>query len=389
MSVPPPNPGDFKILIVDDTPANVDVLQKTLELEGYNISVALNGEKALKIAPRLIPDLILLDIMMEGLDGFETCRRLKADGQTASVPIIFISARSDVHDVVEGFEHGGVDYIVKPFRTEEVLARVKTHLQLYSLKRQHERLIAELERKNEELVRLNALKNKFLGIAAHDIRNPLSSIKGFSELMLLSGETISAEDHKEMMQLINKSVNDLLLLVDDLLDISVIESGNLKLDLGPGDMKALLEERVKINAGHARRKSITIHKDFPDDIGLTVFDRKRMAQVVDNLISNAIKYSPLGSNVYVSLAREDGWTRITVRDEGQGISAEDQKHLFTGFQKLGAQPTGGEKSTGLGLVIVKSIVDSHEGTIEVVSEVNKGSAFVVRLPDLEMPDVKI
>jgi len=325
--------------------------------------------------------------MMEGLDGFETCRRLKADPKTAETPVIFISARSDVQDVVEGFDQGGVDYIVKPFQTEEVLARVKTHLQLYSLKRQRERLIEELEQKNQELVSLNELKNRFLGIAAHDIRNPLSSIKGFVELLSLSGETFSAEEYTEMMELINKSVNDLLVMVDDLLDISVIESGNLKLDLGPADMKSLLEDRIQVNSGHARGKNITIHKNLPD-LEPSVFDRKRMAQVMDNLISNAIKYSPLGSNVYIGLSREDGWACITVRDEGQGIRREDQPQLFTGFQKLGSKPTGGEKSTGLGLAIVKSIVDAHQGRIEVTSEVGKGSTFEVRLPELEMPDVR-
>ncbi|MCF8721260.1 hybrid sensor histidine kinase/response regulator [Nitrospina gracilis] len=383
-----PDPDEFKILIVDDTPANVEVLQKTLEVEGYNISVALSGEKALTIASRFMPDLILLDIMMEGMDGYETCRRLKADPQTTDAPIIFISARNDIQDVVEGFNQGGVDYIVKPFKSDEVLVRVRTHLQIHSLKKQREALIQELEKKNRDLVSLNELKNKFLGIAAHDIRNPLSSIKGFIELLALSRDTFSPKEHDEMLQLISKSVNEVLGMVDDLLDISVIESGKLKLDLSLGDMASLLKERIQINYGHARGKGISIHEDIME-VGPTVFDRNRMAQVLDNLISNAIKYSPLESNVFIELRDENGGTRIRIRDEGEGIRLEDQQQIFAGFQKLGARPTGGEKSTGLGLAIVKSIVDSHRGRIEVQSEVGKGSTFEVALPELEMPDYKI
>lgn len=369
----------FKILIVDDTPANIEVLQKTLEVEGYNISVALSGDKALKIASRFVPDLVLLDIMMEGMDGYETCRHLKNNPETADTPVIFISARNDVEDVVEGFSQGGVDYIVKPFKSQEVLARVRTHLQLYALKRQREELIAELEQKNKDLVSLNELKNRFLGIAAHDIRNPLSSIKGFLELLTLSGGSFSKQEYEEMLELINKSVNDLLAMVDDLLDISVIESGNLKLDLKPGDMKSLIRERIQINSGHARGKDITIHEDL-HDLAFTVFDRRRMAQVLDNLISNAIKYSPLGGDVFITLSGEGGRALIGVRDEGQGIRPEDQQEIFTGFQKVGARPTGGEKSTGLGLAIVKSIVESHQGSIRVTSEVAKGATFEVMLP---------
>ncbi|CAI2718980.1 hybrid sensor histidine kinase/response regulator [Nitrospina watsonii] len=369
----------FKILIVDDTPANIEVLQKTLEVEGYNISVALSGDKALKIASRFAPDLVLLDIMMEGMDGYETCRHLKNNPETADTPVIFISARNDVEDVVEGFSQGGVDYIVKPFKSQEVLARVRTHLQLYALKRQREVLIAELEQRNKDLVSLNELKNRFLGIAAHDIRNPLSSINGFLELLTLSGGSFSKKEYEEMLELINKSVNDLLVMVDDLLDISVIESGNLKLDLKPGDMKSLIRERIQINSGHARGKDITIHEDL-HDLALTVFDRRRMAQVLDNLISNAIKYSPLGGDVFITLSGEGGQALIGVRDEGQGIRPEDQQEIFTGFQKVGARPTGGEKSTGLGLAIVKSIVESHQGSIRVTSEVEKGSTFEVMLP---------
>ena len=188
------DPQEFKILIVDDTPTNIDILQKNLEGDGYSISVALNGATALKVAQKLVPDLILLDVMMEGMDGFETCRKLKSDPTTAEVPVIFISARGDTRDIIEGFQAGGVDYITKPFNSREVLARVKNHLFIHNLKQHKEQLIRELEAKNQSLEELHALKNKFLAITAHDIRNPLSSIQSFSELIVRSGEHFSDEE---------------------------------------------------------------------------------------------------------------------------------------------------------------------------------------------------
>ena len=155
---------EFKILIVDDIPANIDILSKTLEPQGYSISAALEGEKALKIAYHLHPDLILLDIMMENMDGFEVCRKLKQDPATSHIPVIFISALDNVESVLKGFRAGAVDYVTKPFHQEEVLARVQTHLQLHHLEQQKKELIEILEAKNKDLLKLNELKNLFLGV---------------------------------------------------------------------------------------------------------------------------------------------------------------------------------------------------------------------------------
>ena len=198
------DPHEFKILIVDDAPTNIDILQKSLDGEGYSISVALDGATALKVAQKLVPDLILLDVMMEGMNGFETCRKLKSDPTTAEASVIFISARGDTRDIVEGFQAGGVDYITKPFNTREVLVRVKNHLFIYNLKQHKEQLIRELEEKNQSLEELHALKNRFLAITAHDIRNPLSSIQSFSELIVRSGEHFSDEEKSKIMELIHK-----------------------------------------------------------------------------------------------------------------------------------------------------------------------------------------
>ena len=230
-----------------------------------------------------------------------------------------------------------------------------------------------------ELFELNQLKNKFLGIAAHDLRNPLASIRGFSELLLDEDMAPLTADQREFVNIIHSLSQDMLNLVNDLLDVSVIESGRLELKLQPGSLKALIEERIRINSILAESKQMRIRQAL-EGIPAVLFDSNRMAQVLDNLISNAIKYSPSGSQIFVLLAREERQAVVSVRDQGPGIAAEEQQRLFGEFQRLSSKPTGGEKSTGLGLAIVKKIVEAHSGSIKVQSHPGAGSTFTVLLP---------
>jgi len=372
-------PSEIKILIVDDTLANIEVLSQTLEPEGYAISVATHGMMALEITPHLKPDLILMDIMMPGISGYETCKRLKINESTRDIPVIFISAKGELEDVVEGFRLGGVDYITKPFRGNEVLSRVKTHVHLSWRKKQQEIRIQELEFKNRKLEELDEIKNRFLGIAMHDLRNTLSSISGFSDLFLREESSYSEDKKKEMIKVVNQASKDLLGLVHDLLDISVFESGQLGLNLSLGNLNPLFRKQIQMNqvpSSHKNIDIITSLEDVPD----STFDPNRIGQVMDNLISNAIKFSQPGTSIQVGLSNGDQSLGFYVKDEGPGIPREDQCRLFTEFPKIGVYPTGGEKSTGLGLSIAKKIVDAHFGNIHVESEVGKGSVFHVQLP---------
>lgn len=366
------NPSEMGILLVDDTPANIDVLRKTLEPEGYNLSFAPNGAIALKLAVHNQPDLILLDVMMPELDGFETCRELKKNEKTRDIPVIFITAKTETEDIVNGFSLGGVDYIAKPFRQEEVCARVKTHLQLMHTRRQ-------LEKKNEALRELNALKNQFLGMAAHDLRNPLSSICGFAKMIKEEKGELQDGQMDEFLDIIYSSGHRMQALVNNFLDISVIESGQLKLDIRPQSLKKLIEERIRIFTFHANRKQIALSESLPETPPIR-FDYNHLSQVIDNLVWNAIKFSPKNSGIHVSMEDNGGEVKVSVKDEGPGISMEDQVKLFGAFQKLGAKATDGEKSVGLGLVIVKKIIEAHGGRIEVKSEPGSGATFSFSIP---------
>ncbi|MCH8312381.1 MAG: hybrid sensor histidine kinase/response regulator, partial [Nitrospinae bacterium] len=295
--------GGPKILIVDDTPANIDVLDLFLEKEGYKISIAQSGESALDLADRISPDLILLDVMMPGIDGFETCRRLKSNDKTSDIPIIFITARNESADIIKGFSLGGVDYITKPFSQEEVCARVHLHLKLKTL-------MAALETKNQKLADLNDLKNKFLGMASHDLRNPISTIQGFSKILLDHGETLAEDAKKEFLQSIHKVSKDMLTLLDDLLNISTIESGKLELQVKMGSFGQLVKERVRMYQVMAERKNLATHLDI-EEMAEFSFDPNRISQVIDNLLSNAIKFSPPGKEIYIWLGQKNGQAKFS------------------------------------------------------------------------------
>jgi len=237
----------------------------------------------------------------------------------------------------------------------------------------------QLEQRNIELEELNEQKNRFLGIVAHDLRAPLTSILGFSELLEYRDPGSLTEHEFEYISLIHTAAQNMSALVNDLLDTSIIESGRLELQLKKESLEKLIKDRLKIYDFIAKRKNITIHSTF-SKIPNTLFDPNRIGQVFDNILSNAIKFSPQGSNIYVVLNKNEKMPKVSVRDEGPGISEEDQSRLFGDFQRLSAQPTGGEKSTGLGLAIVKKIIDAHNGTMEVDSKEDSGSTFSFTLP---------
>ena len=357
---------------MDDTPANIDILFQTLEPEGCTLSVATSGEDALNLVSEIQPDLILLDIMMPGIDGYETCRRLKEDESTCNIPVIFLTAKNQTKDIVIGFSAGGVDYITKPFRQEEVCARIRKHIQLQTLKN-------KLEEQNQTLSELNETKNRLLGMASHDLRNPLTSIQGYSKFLLSKGDQLKEGARKEFLEIIHSASGNMLALVNDLLNLSVIESGKLTLSLKSSSIGELIEERVRLYDYMAQGKNIKLLTSL-EDMPECSFDPQRIGQVLDNLLTNAIKFTPPGSKIHISLKRINKRVQVSVRDEGPGIKEEERDKLFLPFGKLSSKPTGGEGGTGLGLAIAKKMIDAHHGEMKVHSETGKGTEFSFEIP---------
>jgi len=238
----------------------------------------------------------------------------------------------------------------------------------------------ELSKKNRELDELNKLKNQFLGIAAHDLRNPLGVIMGYSEFLLEEVKENLSEDHIEMLQSILTSSEFMLRLLNDLLDISAIESGNLNLNLVRADLVQVVRKNVELNNVIAHKKNIRIYLNETDSMPEILFDMGKIEQILNNLISNAVKFSPPGANVNVNISKSDSGLTVAVADHGPGIPEAEREKLFKPFQKTSVKSTGGETSTGLGLSIVRKLILGHNGKIWVESKVGEGSTFYFSLP---------
>lgn len=362
-----------KILIVDDDRINLRILGGILRSENYVLTSVESGEAALEAYAAQPPDLVLLDVMLPGMDGFEICRRLKATYGADSAPVIFITAKAESDDVVQGLAAGGVDYLPKPFKPKEVLARIRTHLQSRLLIERQKLLV-------EQLSKANAAKNRFLGMAAHDLRNPLASIRGLAEF--LSDGTVGAltPDQQDLVSTIHSASQSMLDLVNELLDLATIEAGELKLALESQDLAALLEKSVFLNNIEAAKKGskVTLAKQVA--LVRPKIDSAKIRQVADNLISNAIKFSPPGSEITVEINVGADACGFSVKDQGPGIPAAERDKLFKDFGKLSVKPTAGEKSTGLGLAICRKIVDAHRGSILAENLPTRGCEFRVTLP---------
>ncbi len=359
------DPRTMKILIVDDTTPNIDVLRQTLQPVGYQLAIAQSGEKALAIAPRFQPDLILLDIMMPGMDGIETCGKLKETPELKDIPVIFITAKTETEDLLRAFAAGGVDYITKPIRQEEVLARVRTQIRMRALVK--------------ALMDLDQQKNRFLGICAHDLRSPLSALIGTAELIIECGDEMPAPEARDYVDKMRETGRHMLNLVNDLLDFTAIARGSISLKKVPQLLEDVVNDRIEVARHAASRKRINIETDF-QHIGTVEIDKTRIAQVIDNLLGNAIKFSPESKSIRVSIVPGDNKVVLRISDQGPGISPDEQKKMFAEYQQLSARPTHGEKSTGLGLAIVKRLIDAHGGSIGVDSTLGQGTTFNITLP---------
>ena len=354
-----------RILVVDDISKNLQVVGTMLRNEGYHVMPATSGAQALERVKAQPPDLILLDLMMPDMDGLEVCRRLKADPLTRQIPVMFLTASNEMEHLVKGFVQGAVDYVTKPFNAPELLARVRTHLEL-----QHAR---------RRLREMNDEKNEFMGIVAHDLRSPLGTIKGFAEVLLEDSQMARVE-LEDFTRRILDTAQRMAEMVQNLLDANRIERGELNLNLAPTDLCSMLSLLTETHRARATAKRQTILFDTEPTPVAALVDPNVMVQVMENLLSNAVKYSPPGKPIHVRLRKLPDTVRFEVQDEGPGLSAEDQKQLFGKFARLSAKPTGGENATGLGLSIVKRMVEAMSGKVWCESEPGKGAMFVVEFP---------
>lgn len=363
-----------KILIVDDVITNIKLAGAILKIEGFDIAYTTVSKESIEMIEKNDYDLVLLDIMMPEMDGFEVCEKIKENPKNADLPIIFISAKSEIDSVVKGFSLGAVDYVTKPFNSQELVMRIKTQLKI---KKQRD----ELENQNKRLTELNDIKNRFLGMAAHDLRNPMTTIKGYAEIILMSNISEDTESIESYVRHIMQATDATQHILTDLLDFSAIESGKYSFNFQEYNLIDILKENIKFNAMISKKKNISIIlENLLDDTVYITTDKPKFDQILNNLISNAVKFSNRDTLITVKCTKLSKNYLISVKDQGQGIAEDEIDKLFEPFTKTSTRSTAGEKSTGLGLAIVKKLVEGLDGKIYVQSNLGEGSEFSVSLP---------
>lgn len=384
------------ILVVDDNITNLKVASEHLRTQDYEVLTARDGESGIERAKLGQPELILLDVQMPGIDGFETCQRLKADEVTKDIPVIFMTVLNNVEDKLKGFEAGGTDYVPKPFQMEELLARVNTHITVYRLQRE---LRAEIR---ERLLAEQKIR-QFVADASHELRSPLTVLGGYLDILLMGAKEDPVQTDR-ILNTMQSEVNRLGRLVVDLLTLTRLDTNgrnNLRLEkVSPADLLRRLQDNFQTLAG-TRRIELNIEEGLLD---LTFKgDGDQLYQVLSNLLDNALRYTPPDGLVRLSLsqtsvlpapakaladlvsAERNSWVLIQVQDNGCGIEPEKLPHIFDRFYRADRSRNRKTGNAGLGLSISKSIIEAHNGCIWVESEPDKGTTFSILLWKIAPP----
>ncbi len=360
------------ILVVDDMARNRSLLEAMLSHEGYAVLQAENGLGALAILERELPDLVLLDVQMPHMDGFETCRRIKADLRTCNIPVIFISVSDEARDKVYAFTVGAVDYVTKPLHPREVVARVNTHVSLYRQQRELEALRAA---QIDHLKIVDEIKTRFIRAVSHDLKNPLGLILSATDMLR---ETGLSDEQTQLIGIIERKAHFMLAIISDLLDLAHLTAEEAP-NYATTSLRALALEALVGFDLQAESKQLAFSVSLPQEDALVEVDRHAVSRMIGNLVSNAIKYTSQGGvEVRVETAPET--FSVIVRDSGLGIPPEALPHIFDKFYRIPLPAYRQEDGTGLGLAIVKAIVDQHHGSIDVKTTVGAGSTFTVTLP---------
>ncbi|MEQ9105141.1 MAG: hybrid sensor histidine kinase/response regulator [Rhodothermales bacterium] len=384
MTKPTANPNPGHILIVDDTQKNIQVLGSILRQEGYAINVATNGRQALESLARIHPDLILLDVMMPEMDGFETCRHLKEDPSTADIPVIFLTAKVETADLVRGFELGAVDYVTKPFNATELLRRVETHLMVARLRRELQGRVDSLQQALEEIERMQREQDAFL---RHEVNNAVGPISGYAYLLEEQAGAALSDQQKDWLSRIRTGTTSIQSLLEDMRRLQTFERQDVALDRRPVDLGEVLGDVVRDLVSARRREQsrpVEVQVDMPDDAVRVQADPSFLPGVFTNLVKNAMEHvdgegtgdGEGSARVRVQLSVEDGYAVVRVRNGGAPVSAECLPTFFDKFNSTKSDRGG----TGLGTSYAALVTRAHGGRIEVASNATDGTTVTVRLP---------
>lgn len=359
------------VLVVDDNRGDARLAQEAIRGDEFEVAVAASGAAALEAMSSRLPDIVLLDLILPDMDGAEVLARIRAHEASRDLPVIIVTGKSDVDDVVAGLSLGATDYVTKPYHPEIVRARIRLH---YAAKQGR-----------DELKRISRLKDEFLSVASHDLQSPVSTVIGYAGWLLEGRAGEMPPPQRDSVARIYKNANFMRELIGDLLDLLKIEAGRMSLYPERTNLTETVTEAVERNAFAAADKGIDLVSSVDSKVPEIEADPLKLQQLLNNLISNGVKFSNPGACVEVRVHRAVGGIQLSVSDTGQGIPEAEQGKLFRKWGQLSVRATRGEKSTGLGLMIAKKIVDLHHGRIWVESAVGKGTTFHVFLPRAAAP----
>jgi len=371
--------NEFLILVVDDNPKNLQILSTALYKEGYTVLFASTGKQTIEIAQIQNPDLILLDINLPDINGFEVCKKLKNNSITKNIPIIFITGRIETEDIVLGFRLGAVDYITKPFNIVELLSRVKTHL---DLKCSHDNVVRyskELEKAQSELKQAIAQRDKFFSIIAHDLRGPFTGFIGLSELLVDAYDSLERDDIQQIANSMNSAAKKLFEFLENLLEWSRSQIGGLQYNPTIIDVNDIFDRVSSLFKDNADNKNIELVKEVQDKLFIWA-DNYQANTIIRNLVSNAIKFSYANSKIILGARDLGDSVEIYVKDFGVGLPDEAKDKVFRIESKYTTPGTQNEPGTGLGLVLCKELAEKQNGALYFETELNKGTTFYVKLP---------
>ncbi|MEA2624972.1 MAG: two-component system, NtrC family, sensor kinase [Candidatus Binatota bacterium] len=417
-----------RILLVEDSPTQAQQLAFHLEARGFRVDTAGDAERGFERLRSGAFDLLVTDLNLPGESGFDLCRRVKSTPEVAGTPVVVLTSDVDPVNVLRGLEAGADGFMTKDRPPSEILSRIQRTLavtdrafgstegpspvlflgqefqlaagprqlmnvllsafedviELNNLYRESESSLRDLNRQltrtNDALTEANDVKDKFLRIAAHDLRNPLGVIRAFAQALTQHELGPLNDDQDDALRRIVRQSDMMLALLSDLLGVSALRAGKLEIRPLLQDPVDVLREAFNAPVLAAREKGIRMHWEVPEALPPAEFDFNRILEVLSNLLSNAIKFCSQGQSVHLGAGENGSYLDIWVRDTGPGVAAHELPHLFEPFAKLSAQPTAGEKSTGLGLSIAKDIVDLHGGEIWADSVLGGGTTFSIRLP---------
>jgi two-component system, sensor histidine kinase and response regulator len=375
--------SDQTILIVDDEERNIKLLKAILSLESYKLKGAASGEEALQQIAESRPDLVLLDVMMPGLDGFEVCRRIRQDEKTRIIPVVMVTALREKEHRIRAIEAGADDFISKPVDQTELILRVKS---LLRIKTYHDDLLksySELAQMNLQLKELEKIKEGLTHMIIHDLNSPLMAISGNIQLVLMDKKELS-EKHARFMQACLNQCHDLSQLIQGLLDVHRMEEAKLQLMKGKTEIELMIREILEQFASRAALKGVALSFELPRPIPPVTLDGKLVERVVANLLSNALRHTPAGGKIMGSVDHlpEKGELLFRVKDTGAGLDPQFHERVFNKFEQVGLnQGKSKVGSAGLGLAFCKMAVEAHGGKIWVESEgQGKGCTFLFEIP---------